>query len=655
MQLVHPDDLEFVEKNLEMVVQDVKEYDIDHRQVRPDGQVIWVHAQAELIRDADGNPESLLGTVVDITERKRAESQRDATLAELQRRVAELQALNAMATIVNQSLEVDEILNRAIDEALRLVGVEAAAMVLLDKQAGELTIAAHRGLSDEFLHSMSRIKLGEGLAGRSAQTGKPIVISNLNEYPDARKIFLEKEDLESAAAIPLVGGSGVIGTMNLGASSPAYFDTAGVQLLVSLGQQIAIGVEKARLYAETRRRSRELSVLYTIARTVTESLDLERRLNSAMEAALAALDIKVGGIYLMDPDGETLTLRVYRGVSDKVAKGLQHVKLGEGLSGRAAAEKQPIILDVQDYPSERLAPYILREGLQSLASVPLLAAGQAVGAMNLSARRPRAFSPEELTLLTAIGQQLGSAVHNARLYEAVQQELAERRRAESQRDATLEALRESEERYRNLAESLDQLIYRADAETFVATYVNSAVETLYGYTAEEWLADQTLWENTIHPDDQERVFAEFTEVQKKVESRVVQYRAIRKDQAVRWVEDHVSWERDEQGNPVSMNGVMYDITERKHAEEELRQHREHLEELVEQRTAELKRTNEELETEIAERVRAEEELARQVEELERFNRLAVGRELRMVELKRRVNELSMQLDQEPPYDLSLLE
>ena len=73
MQLVHPDDLEFAEKNLELAIRGEKEYDIDHRKLRPDGKVIWVHAQAELVRDADGTPESLLGTVVDITERKRVE------------------------------------------------------------------------------------------------------------------------------------------------------------------------------------------------------------------------------------------------------------------------------------------------------------------------------------------------------------------------------------------------------------------------------------------------------------------------------------------------------------------------------------------------------------------------------------------------------
>lgn len=71
--------------------------------------------------------------------------------------------------------------------------------------------------------------------------------------------------------------------------------------------------------------------------------------------------------------------------------------------------------------------------------------------------------------------------------------------------------------------------------------------------------------------------------------------------------------------------------------------------------AEMRQRIAELEASEAEWVRAEEALAQQVEELERFHRLAIGRELRMIELKRQVNELSEQLGKEPPYDLSLLE
>lgn len=72
-KVVHPDDLDFVREKLEAAVQGSGQLGFDHRIVRPDGEVLWVYAFAELVKDRDGNPESLLGTTVDITMRKRTE------------------------------------------------------------------------------------------------------------------------------------------------------------------------------------------------------------------------------------------------------------------------------------------------------------------------------------------------------------------------------------------------------------------------------------------------------------------------------------------------------------------------------------------------------------------------------------------------------
>ena len=95
--------------------------------------------------------------------------------------------------------------------------------------------------------------------------------------------------------------------------------------------------------------------------------------------------------------------------------------------------------------------------------------------------------------------------------------------------------------------------------------------------------------------------------------------------------------------------VGLDITERRKIESELTQYRAHLEELVRERTGQLAETNTRLEAEIAARTRAAEELRLGNQELQRFNRAMVGRELRMVELKREVNELCAQAGQPPRY------
>lgn len=105
---------------------------------------------------------------------------------------------------------------------------------------------------------------------------------------------------------------------------------------------------------------------------------------------------------------------------------------------------------------------------------------------------------------------------------------------------------------------------------------------------------------------------------------------------------------DVDGSPLIME-VGLDITERQQIEAELARHRAHLEDLVRKRTGQLAETNARLEAEIAARTRAAEDLRSSNEELQRFNRAMVGRELRMVELKREVNELCARTVQPPRY------
>jgi PAS domain S-box-containing protein len=158
--------------------------------------------------------------------------------------------------------------------------------------------------------------------------------------------------------------------------------------------------------------------------------------------------------------------------------------------------------------------------------------------------------------------------------QGVMRDMTERKKAE-------EELQKSEQKYRGLSESLDELVYRADPKTFAATYVNVAVKKLYGYSVKEWLADPGLWENSIHPNDKERTLRELEDAQRKLKSAIVEYRIIRKDKSVRYVKDHVSWEKDNEGKAASMNGIMYDITDLKRFEQTICQSEEKYRTLVE--------------------------------------------------------------------------
>ncbi len=342
-----------------------------------------------------------------------------------------------------------------------------------------------------------------------------------------------------------------------------WLETQLVPLLDEAGKVGAVmGVsrdvtERKRAEAEIIRRNHELTTLYSISSATAQSLDLDETLNRAVESTLGALDVETGGIYLVEPDGETLTLRVHRGVSDEIARNLHCVKMGEGMSGRAAAEKQTVVLDVQDYPSQRLAPYIIQERFQTLVSIPLLSAGEAVGALNLSTRRVRAFPPEELELLTAIGQQLGSAVQNALLYQKLQSELDERTRAE-------ETLRDTEARYRGLFEQSPYGILLIDLETGKTIEANEIAHKQLGYTREEFNALRISdYETVENPEETAK------RMQKVISEGSDDFETIQRTKSGEIRNVHVWAMTIHLSNRVVFYTIFQDITERKQAEDEI--------------------------------------------------------------------------------------
>ncbi|HWM62980.1 MAG TPA: EAL domain-containing protein [Solirubrobacterales bacterium] len=125
--------------------------------------------------------------------------------------------------------------------------------------------------------------------------------------------------------------------------------------------------------------------------------------------------------------------------------------------------------------------------------------------------------------------------------------------------------------YRRLVERLPAIVYSCEiGEQGRWRYVSPQVEEILGYSPEEWMADPGLWANRLHPDDRERALAqESRQVAEEGPAAPIDYRMITRDGDVVWVLDEAVLEPDENGTQV-WHGVLYDITERKIAEQELR-------------------------------------------------------------------------------------
>jgi PAS domain S-box-containing protein len=190
--------------------------------------------------------------------------------------------------------------------------------------------------------------------------------------------------------------------------------------------------ERKRAEELLARYKRELSVFHAFGNAIVKSLDLQETLANILSAALEVLQADGVAVYLLEPDGETMVLSVHHGLSEDFVRGVRRIRLGEGASGLAAAAGRPVVVDISEYPTKRLSPYLVQEGLRTIASTPLVVGTTLLGALNLAWRTPGLFPPEELDLLADVGRMIGQAVRNAKLYENLQGEIAGRIEAEKQ-------------------------------------------------------------------------------------------------------------------------------------------------------------------------------------------------------------------------------
>ena len=187
-------------------------------------------------------------------------------------------------------------------------------------------------------------------------------------------------------------------------------------------------------------------------------------------------------------------------------------------------------------------------------AAPLLYRDTPIGVLQIRSRHTGLYSQRHLDLLERVSSQIAGAVTNARLY-------AEREKSE-------EALRDSEERFRQIAENMREVVFLVDHQDYKILYINPAMEEIWGRPREVFYQQPTAWIEAIHPDDLGRINEAFQRQQTTGEF-TEEFRIVRPDGSIRWIHDSVVPIRDGLGKTFRLVGIAEDITERKQAEEAL--------------------------------------------------------------------------------------
>lgn len=289
MDLAHPDDLKQSDALLEQHFNgETNFYECECRMKHKEGRWVYVLDRGKVLtRTADGKPLRMLGTHMDITDRKQAEE-------EIARQLQRVHALRQVDVAIMGATNVSLPLKTVLEQMLAVLHVDAADILLFNPHAQTLEYTAGLGFRSKNLER-SEVKIGEGIAGRAALEQELQYISTLASA-DREVVgvpLIEGEDFVECYAVPLIAKGNVNGVLEIFHKKPFNFGANGFDFLYALAAQAAIAIDNNRLFSGLQRANQDLLLAYdTTIEGWSRALDLRDKETEGHTLRVTEMTIK---------------------------------------------------------------------------------------------------------------------------------------------------------------------------------------------------------------------------------------------------------------------------------------------------------------------------------------------------------------------------
>ncbi len=344
-------------------------------------------------------------------------------LDESQQRTLQLQTASEIARDISSSLNLDELLLKAVNLIRDRFNFYHASIFLIDS-AGEF-IAIREATGDAGIQLKRQdYKLAVGsksIMGYVASHGEPLVVNDTN----ADATFLHNPllpDTRAEATLPLKAGERILGVLDTQSSKPNVFTEDILRSLQILADQLSIGIANTELFAETQEHLSQHRLLHHITTTTASGTTLEE----ALESAVTGLQVSLGGdrvaILLADVEKKNIEVKAAIGYSEDVSKMV--IQIGSGITGWVAAHRRPLRINnvLED------TRYIeASSNTRSELAIPLVYRNELLGVLNVESEKSGAYTENDQEMLGTLGGSLAAIIANARLLEQLRNQ-AERER-----------------------------------------------------------------------------------------------------------------------------------------------------------------------------------------------------------------------------------
>jgi PAS domain S-box-containing protein len=271
----------------------------------------------------------------------------------------------------------------------------------------------------------------------------------------------------------------------------------------------------------------------------------EEAVDRLVRQAAHLLEVPIALVSLLDEDRQVLKASV--GLPQPWASARQ-TPLSSSLCQQLLVARQPLVIpDTRRHPLTRDDEFLLAHGLAAYLGVPLIVDGQVLGLLCVADRQPRHWTEEQVAALTELADPLLTQLRQ-RVDLAARGELQRR-------------LADAEARQQALLERLPGVVYTLSVEPpNQVLSISPQLEVLLGEPATEWIGESNIWKRLVHPDDADRVTAEYERTNQTGEPFSAEYRLRTRDGQVRWVRDEAVLVCGGDGRPLCWQGILSDLT-----------------------------------------------------------------------------------------------
>jgi sigma-B regulation protein RsbU (phosphoserine phosphatase) len=340
---------------------------------------------------------------------------------ELVQRVAELSTIEQTGRAIAQAqLDVDELCHLMYTYTSRVADATIFHLGLFDGDTYTLKLWIRDG--EPVPQQTFQMTPGVGLVNWMRESKQPILVRDFSKEIDslpAQPVYVSDNPPNSALYVPLIAGEAVIGTMSIQSFRRNAYGDSDLRVLSAMANQAAMAIQKAQLYAQERKRVRQLETIGQVTSQVAAILELDELFHQVVHLVRDNFGYYYVVIYTADREHSSVTFQASASAGGpEVAIG---VEWGQGLIGWVAAHGQAVLVNDVGSDTRYRSVAALAETHSELA-VPLLLEGELVGVLDVQSDQRNAFGPDDLFILETLGAQVALAIHEAHLYEAEQQQ-----------------------------------------------------------------------------------------------------------------------------------------------------------------------------------------------------------------------------------------